>query len=191
MFCSKCGREAPNNASVCPYCGNPFNGSAQYNTSTNSESGCFKKIASTVSAIGTIIGLLFCLYTCTHDSSEMERDFVNLASSVLPIYSETIKNSTPPGYNTSLTYGQAFSRYFENGKWSDETRNSEPIVRFTGIFNNGDGTYSKAEVIFDITDMENGEFYYNIDTVIIDGLDLGWVGIYGLIEDVFDGGTSY
>ena len=193
MYCYKCGKEAPDNANVCPYCGNSFanNNNIQYNTSSsNSEGGFFKKIASIVSAIGTDIALLLCLYTCTH-SDEIGKDVMDLASSILPVYSESIKNDTPPGYNTSLTYGQAFSRYFKNGKWEDDYRNSEPIVRYTGILDNEDGTYTKTEVIFDITDMDNGEFYYNIDTVLFDGINLEWLGVYALMEDVFNISTSY
>lgn len=59
------------------------------------------------------------------------------------------------------------------------------------ILDNGNDTYTKTEVIFDITDMDNGEFYYNIDTVLFDGINLEWLGVYALMEDVFNISTSY
>lgn len=195
MFCTNCGAEIPNDSNVCPNCGKAVNNTQTYsqsysvndNTHVHQENkSIFKKAGTIFSAIITIIVLIISIRACTMS----DEDVNNLVKNFIPTYATAIQNDKPAGYNTSLTYGQAFNRYFKNCKWSEETRNSEPIVRFTGIFDNGNDTYSKAEVIFTITDMGD-EFYYNIDTVIVDGLDLGLVGIYGLMEDVFSNSTSY
>ena len=193
MFCPKCGKARTENANMCPNCGYLFMNSSnpESHSSSLEERSISKKIASVLSAIGTVIALIFCIYACTADKNELANDIVDIAEKFLPVYSTAIKNDTPAGYNTSVTYGQAFERYFDKCKWNDETKNSKPIVRFTGIFDNEDGTYSKVEVIFDITDMDGGDFYYNIDTVVVDGLDLGAVGVYGLMEDIFNTVTLY
>lgn len=193
MFCPKCGRQIPDASNVCPYCGFVFQNSVppQHMYEPSTDKSIFKKIGGAISAIATVIALIFCIYACTADKNELANDIADIAEEFLPVYSTAIKNDTPAGYNTSVTYGQAFERYFDKCKWNDETKNSKPIVRFTGIFDNEDGTYSKVEVIFDITDMDGGDFYYNIDTVVVDGLDLGAVGVYGLMEDIFNTGTSY
>ena len=188
MFCPKCGKDVYGNSNICSNCGYLFMNNTEQSSYSNEheEKGFFAKIGKVLSAIGTIIALIFCIYACTVDEEQLANDIVDIAEEVLPVYSMAIKNDTPAGYNTTMTYGNAFELYFDSCKWSDDIVNSEPIVRFTGIFDNGDGTYSKAEIIFDITEMTGGEFYYNIDTVIVDGLDLGSFGVYGLMEDIFN-----
>lgn len=192
MFCSKCGREIPEIANVFPYCGY----SVKNNTSPERaeapkydhiiqqpQKSTFKKICSTMSVIGTIILIIFGIRFWTMDKTEM----MHMLSGIVPTYSMIIRDDTPDYYNTSLTYGDAFERYFSDGTWEEGTNNNgNPFVKYIGIFDNQDGTYSKAEVFFDITDLNGGEFYYNIDTVIIDGLDLGSFGVYGLMEDIFN-----
>lgn len=188
MFCLNCGREIYDNATICPHCGYAIqNNAPPYSPSTKQITDIFKKVGAVVSSIGTVVVLIIVVYICTADND----DIADLVGSIAPMYSISIQNDIPVGYSNSLTYGQAFEQYFDSCKWSEETINSDPIVRFTGIFDNENGTYSKVEVVFDITDMDGGEFYYNIDTVIVDGWDLGPLGVYGLMEDVFNIGPVY
>lgn len=191
MLCPKCGSQNNNDALICSNCGQVFflNGFQEQDletppmkTSADNKEGCFGKIYKFFSICGTVIAIILVLWSCTLD----KEDYLNLIQEYIPVYSMTIQNEVASQYNTSLTYGEAFDRYFKECNWSDQTRNSEPIVKFTGIFDNGNGTYSKVQIIFAITPLEDlGEFYYQIDTVIIDGIDIGWLGINVLMSNIF------
>lgn len=180
MICPKCGAEMRQD-NVCPKCG--------YVTNVNSppvpeQSKNPLKIISTI--ISVMLTILALAVSCSgikwaHDAKNGKISFNGYAAS--------IRSDTPTGYN--MTYGQGFDRYFESTKWEDITVSGNPAVRFTGICDNGNGTYSKAEVLFGITDMNDGQFYYTMDQVVIDGVDVGTIGAYGLMEEVFGNGSPF
>ncbi len=87
-----------------------------------------------------------------------------------PDYVTAIKNSTLPALNENETIGEMFSRCYTNGKWTTDM-GSTPRVTFSGMSNNGNGTYSKVEVVFAITPTDKSdEFYFNVENIFIDGM---------------------
>lgn len=183
MLCPKCGTEMRQD-NVCPNCGyvNIANVGPPPNTNQNRISplkiiGCIFTIT-----IAIILWMVGC------NLQKQGEDMKN-GRWIPSGYSYSIQSSTPTGYN--MTYGQGFDKYFDSTKWEDITINGSPAVKFTGILNTGNGTYSKAEVIFGITDMNDGQFYYSMDQVILDGVDVGTIGAYGLMEEVFGNGSPF
>lgn len=189
MFCPKCGAQINYNDNICHKCGYIYY-SNNPNYNTKSDITLFTIFIKTLCCIGIVIAIFVLAEKLSlvpeETLNEVINDVTQNISNITSDYITPIKNDTPAGYSTSETYGTAFNRYFESCKWSSQICNSSPCVHFTGIYNNQNGTYSKAEIEFAITDMGNNEFYYNINSVTIDGLDLGNLGIYGLIEDIFN-----
>jgi hypothetical protein len=192
MFCPDCGTEIPHNYDTCPKCGQSVYGKSPlppHNAYEDKSETIVSWIRGGVGLLCAIIFLIICIKINSMPKEELAGIVHDVAQDVAQEFAQDyitpIKNDTPAGYSTTETYGHAFSRFFSNGKWDSSMNNSDPIVTFTGICDNQDGTYSKAEVVFSITDMGDN-FYYNIDSVVIDGLDLGVLGIAGFMEAVFN-----
>ena len=102
-----------------------------------------------------------------HESSYRETSYVF-------DYIGCCKESMPSGINTSVTYEQAFNRFFSNGKWTliSKTATGEAQVDYTGIFSDPDGAYRKADIYFTVSVIDDETAYINIQFASIDDLAL-------------------
>jgi len=77
-------------------------------------------------------------------------------------YIDCVKQSIPSGIGSSVTYEQAFNRYFEDGKWSvSQTSGGDATVVYTGIYRNDYGQYVKADIYFSVTKVSDDNVYIN------------------------------
>lgn len=124
--------------------------------------------------VGGIIVLLLVISFIKMPSNERNNMVYNTVKNIeqelAPDYVTAIKNSTLPALNENETIGEMFSRCYTNGKWTTDM-GSTPRVTFSGMSNNGNGTYSKVEVVFAITPTDKSdEFYFNVENIFIDGM---------------------
>ena len=171
MFCQKCGKEIPNTANVCPYCGYNFRNNTTYTPTKNSifmEEKIMRKRIIVSIIILSVVVISICI-------------IIN----AIPIYSMTIKDEMPEAYSTYLTYDKAFNRYFTYCKWHEKKINSQKVVQFIGLSDNNNGTANRVEIIFEITDLDDGEFFYNIGSVTMNGVSLSPIETDILMRYIF------
>ena len=173
MYCRKCGARMPENTEYCRSCGynNHTQTYANVHAPQNSPYGADevrrksrRKIIWIV--LAAVAALL--LITNTVNLDDVEQGVTRMLS---PDYISAIKSESPPGYDNAPSIGYMFDHTFSDGKWT-VTSGSDKKVCYTGIINNGNGTYSQIDVVFSITDMGD-EFYYGTESVTINGADFG------------------
>lgn len=190
MFCPRCGSWIEDNEHKCPACGYVDSANDYSRTLDSKKSGC----GCILFIIAAVIAVIFIFNSCSgnDDKTDSTQNSPNQtqAQQNMPDYITSIKNNPPPGYDTSITVGQAFDRYFSSGTWTLQS-GIVPRVCYTGKCKNPDGTVSTAKVIFVITNVTGNEFYYKVENINVDGVDLNniFMGIHSFWKEILSGAS--
>lgn len=180
MFCRNCGTQLADGAEFCHKCGTKI---AYSDSKTNTPDCDPRSRVATAIAIGKLVvsiggGILMILFISGIWDDVWYMNETDLLNLFIP--GIEIRESYLTEYSDTITIGDAFDRFFSDGKWSHYREDDNSYVVFKGNCMYL-GEKSDVRVTFQIT----GDSFrvYSVD---IDGVNLGYIMMWAFLSAVYE-----